>query len=346
MNNQHEKSDSDKTKRPIDKLRDGGGSFDINTPDDETPVSGMISIGDERLLIVKGKGIYEVKFADQIDPERTNINVPTTIQKVLSYGSDNPWVGSVLLTADELLKETIIGKQVDRKTILTMMIRISQDIAAALDVLESYSKKEKIEVDNFDHQIRENRSVILPSINDASSMCKEFLQKLDHALRELFDIVKLFHGGVGSRGWDSLKDVIESESTKVDNFLEFIENALPILRLVRNSRNCVEHPRDGYNLEVTDFSINAENNLVPPLITIIHPKTPLEAVPVSALFNQASSEIINIVELMLVFLCSRKVEPFAGFPVQVYEIPEDQRRSKHVKYGYGIPNGDTIVPFG
>ena len=340
------KTDSNNSKRPIDKLRDGAGSFDINTPDDETAISGMISIGDERLLIIKGKGIYEIKLADQIDPKRTNINTPSTIQKVLPYGSDDPWVGSVLLTANELLKKSIIGEQVDCDKILNMVLRISQDIAGALEASESYSKKEQTALESFDNAIRADRSVILPSINDISSMCKEFLQKSDHALRELFDIVKLFHSGVGAGGWDSLKAAVESEPAKVDNFHEFIESVSPLLKLVRNSRNCVEHPREGQNLEVSDFSLDPNNSLVPPLVTITHPKTPLKATPISVFFNTTAREIISIVELMLVYLCSRKVKPFAGFPVQVYEMPVDKRRSKYVKFGYGIPNGDTIVPFG
>lgn len=340
------KDDSNNTKRPIDKLRDGAGAFEINTPDDETAISGMISIGDERLLIIKGKGIYEIKLADQIDPKRTNKNVPNTIQKVLPYGSDDPWVGSVLLTAEELLKKSIIGEHVDCDKILNMVLRISLDIAGALEVSESYSKKEQRELEIFDSKIRADRSVILPSINDVASMCKEFLQKSDHALRELFDIVKLFQNGVGAGGWDSLKDAVESEPDKVDNFLEFIESALPLLRLVRNSRNCVEHPRDDQNLEVSDFSLDPENNLVTPLVTINHPKTPLKAAPIPVFFSSTSREIISIVELMLVYLCSRKVKPFAGFPVQVYEMPVDKRRSKYVKFGYGIPNEDTIIPFG
>ncbi len=340
------KADSDNKKRPIDKLRDGAGAFEIKTQDDETAISGMISIGDERLLIIKGKGIYEIKFADHIDPKRTNINVPNTIQKVLPYGSDDPWVGSVLLTAVELLKKSIIGEQIDCEKILNMVLRISQDIAGALEVSESYSIKEQRALDRFDSKIGADRSVILPSINDVSSMCKEFLQKADHALRELLDIVKLFQNGVGAGGWDSLKASVESESDKVDNFLEFIESALPLLRSVRNSRNCVEHPREGQNLEVSNFSVDSNNSLVPPLVTINHPKTPLKATPVSMFFSTTSREIISIVELMLVYLCSRKVKPFAGFPVQVYEMPVDKRRSKYVKFGYGIPNGDTIVPFG
>lgn len=87
--------------RPIDKLRDGAGSFEIKTPGDDSAILEMISTGD-RLLVVKGKGIYEVKLADEVDPKRTNINVPNTIQRVLPYGADDPWVGAVLLTGHHL----------------------------------------------------------------------------------------------------------------------------------------------------------------------------------------------------------------------------------------------------
>ena len=75
--------------RPIDKLRDGAVSIEIRTPGDDSAISEMISTGD-RLLVVKGKGIYEIKLADQVDPERTNISAPNTIQKVL------PLSGAVL----------------------------------------------------------------------------------------------------------------------------------------------------------------------------------------------------------------------------------------------------------
>ena len=85
--------------RPIDKLRSGAGSLEINSPDDDSAISEMISTGD-RLLVVKEKGIYEVKFADQVDPERTNIDVPNTVQRILPYGAQDAWIGAVVLTAN------------------------------------------------------------------------------------------------------------------------------------------------------------------------------------------------------------------------------------------------------
>jgi hypothetical protein len=86
--------------------------------------------------------------------------------------------------------------------------------------------------------------------------------------------------------------------------------------------------------------------LIVPMLTINHPKTPLKATLISVFFSRSFNDLIFIIEFMLVFLCSRTAELFSGFPEQVCEILEDQRRYKHVKYGYGITIGDTIVPFG
>ena len=52
-----EKKDKDK-KRPIDQLREGAGSFDLKTPDDDSSISGAISL-DGSLLVIKELGIYK-----------------------------------------------------------------------------------------------------------------------------------------------------------------------------------------------------------------------------------------------------------------------------------------------
>jgi hypothetical protein len=61
-------------------------------------------------------------------------------------------------------------------------------------------------------------------------------------------------------------------------------------------------------------------------------------------FTHTIQNIVRIVELMMVFLCSRHVKPVGGFPVQVVEFPSEQRKSAHVRYGYGMVMGDKIVP--
>ncbi|PTR02198.1 hypothetical protein C8R30_10694 [Nitrosomonas nitrosa] len=332
-------------KRPIDRLRDGAVSLEVKTPDDDSAITGMITFGD-RLFTVKEKGIYEIKLADQTDPERKNIHVPNAIQRVLSYGSAEPWVGSVLLTGHELLKKEILKKEIDVDRAMSLVLEIAQNIASAKELLEAFSDSQRIEFEKYDLKIREDRSVILPSVTGITNKCKEFFQKSDHALDSLFKITKIFFSKVGKGHWEGLKKEVEAESPQIDNFGEVLANILPFLQLVRNARNCVEHPRTEQKIITTDFDINPDNQLLPPLIEIIHPKTPQPQMPVVNLMSQIISTIVDIVELILAFLCNRRIRPITGFPVQVHEFPTSQRRTENVKYSYGIATKNNIIPFG
>ncbi len=82
-------------KRRIDRIRESAGSMNINVPGDDSEITGMLTLGDS-LLVVKRKGIYQIKMADEIDPERTNANVPNTVQRLAAFGSDEEFIGKIL----------------------------------------------------------------------------------------------------------------------------------------------------------------------------------------------------------------------------------------------------------
>lgn len=335
----------DKNKRPIDKLREGAGAFSITTPDDKSNITGMIASG-ENLLIVKENGIYEFKMADEIDPKRQNINTPNTIQQILPYGSSKPWVGAVVLTANDLLKKNILREGINTKRAMNLVIEIAQNIASAFEITESMLGLQKIELDKYDLKIRADRSFLLPSIKGIESKCKEYLQKLDHALNCLFSVVKVFYPDAGKGNWESFKEKLDQENPAIDNCNEIFGQMLPLLLFVRNARNCVEHPINEKRMIVKDFSVDAENNLHLPSIEIVHPKTPHPPVQITIFMNQNAHGIVNIVEFMLVLLCNRHIHQIQGFPVQVYEFPEDSRRTENVRYGYGIATANSIIPYG
>ena len=332
-------------KRSIDRLRDGAGSLEIKTPDDDSPITGMISLADN-LLVVKEKGIYAIKLADKIDPERKNINTPNSIQQILPYGSSEPWVGSVLLTGNNLLKKEILSENIDTEHAMSLVIEIAQNISGAIELSEAFNHSQINELEKHDLEIKKDRSVMLPSMRGVANKCKEFLQKSDHALDALFKVGKVFYPNIGKGAWESLKKEIDKENPSIDNFGEVLNQMLPFLQFVRNARNCVEHPRNEHKIITADFSVDADSNLVPPSIEITHPKTPQPPVPIVDFMGHITSNVVDIAELMLVFLCNRRIRPIQGFPVHVHEFPENQRRTKNVKYGYGIATKDSIIPFG
>ncbi|MCP3894565.1 MAG: hypothetical protein GY706_08035, partial [Bacteroides sp.] len=140
------------------------------------------------------------------------------------------------------------------------------------------------------------------------------------------------------------KKKIDEGPKGADNFLEFLDKSVPFLHLVRNARNCVEHPRDNMKIVTTNFSVGIQNDLLPPMLEIIHPKTPLKSIPVLEFFQFIFSNLVGVIELMIVFLCARHTKSTSDIPAQVSLIPEKDRKFAYARYGYTVMIGGKIVP--
>ena len=84
--------------------------------------------------------------------------------------------------------------------------------------------------------------------------------------------------------------------------------------------------------------------LVPPTIEVIYPKDSMPKSQVAEFFDSSIKSLVNVVELMVVFLGARNVGQAAGFPVHVMELAPDQRRHPHVRYSFGMLMGGQLVP--
>jgi len=329
-------------KRGIDRIRESAGSMNINVPGDDSEITGMLTLGDS-LLVVKRKGIYQIKMADEIDPERTNPNVPNTVQRLAAFGSDEEFIGKILLTAHGLLGKGHLSPNIDANAAMIHATEITKNVAEMRILSDRVASEEQEIVDKFEGKIGNDRSLVLPSMVNVDIRIREFIQKADHALQKLFDLTKLFYPDLGSGGWESLKSRIEGES-RIDNFDQFLSGATPFLRMIRNARNAVEHERPGMKLIATDFALNSQNQLAPPFVQLVHPKTPFNGVPIREFMSSACANIVDIVELMIVFLCARHVDPSGNFTISVIEIPIDRRFSPNVRYGFGMMIGEQLVP--
>ena len=117
--------------RPIDNVRNS--ALSITLPPDTGGITDMCEINGV-LHMIGGSAIYRVQLADEIDPERTNIGIPNTHQKVLSYGTEFPYVRQTLMTARRLFKDNLLGPAFDYKTGISLSFEALQDLAAMHDI--------------------------------------------------------------------------------------------------------------------------------------------------------------------------------------------------------------------
>lgn len=330
--------------RPIDKVRNS--AVKITLPPD---TGGITDVGEINgaLHMIGGSAIYRVQLADEIDPQRTNIAIPNTHQKVLFYGTEFPYVRQTLMTARRLFSNNVLGPAFDYKAGISLSFEALQDLAAMHDIRKDLRARFDKTAEDLKTLAVEQRSMTIPSMGNVRGETKAFLQKADHVAVALFNIAKLFYGDeIGPRWFASLHKLASEKCGETDGFTVFLKAALPFLQFIRNARNAVEHSDQTKSVKVTDISLLPSGELNPPSIEVIHPETPQPSVPLLALMEHIADQLATAFEVMLAHLCRANVQPFAGMPLGVIEYDENQQKAFKCRYGYASRMGDQIIPFG
>ena len=130
-----------KEERPIDRKRNSAGFAEIGTKKDGAILE-MVKVGN-RTIVIKEKSIYEIFMADNIDPERKNINLPSNIQKILfDQGAESQIVSKTFLTAKTLLKTEFYETTINIEKALSLSLNILQELLILEKEINDYLLKE------------------------------------------------------------------------------------------------------------------------------------------------------------------------------------------------------------
>jgi hypothetical protein len=336
-------------KRPIDRLRESAGKIEVGAADDNSVITAMISISDV-LYIVKENGIYAVKLADSIDPDRLNPHIPNIQQRVFTCGSTSELVGRTLLTANSLFKNDRLPPTIDCEQAVMLSLEALKDIVAMQEVKDAFQRSERAEIDAFNNRQHSQGALIMPAIGNVLERCKTFIQKADHVSKSLFNIVKLFYGkNVGAKGFESLANLAVREYGENDTFTKFAKDVAPRLKYIRNVRDCIEHPQPPTQVAtVNDFNLGPDGKISHPMIQVHYRKEHYPPVQISLFMEDSVDGLSAIFETMLAYLCSKHVQSFGNFQTQVMELPTERRQqdNKHVRFSYGIEINGQMTPLG
>src|SRR5580704_4047407 len=247
-------------KRPIDLKRDSGMNLEIGTTD-EGPVGSMTEI-DDSLYIIKANAIYALKTADQIDRDRTNIELPKAItRQVFAVGSDSEIVGKILLTAISLLdKGNHVREGVDARRAISIALDALTTVLTMTGMASEFMVAQEKACEKAAARAEQQ-----PFLGAVKARCKAFMQQADHAAGALLDIIRLFYPDIKKTPWDTLYQKIHQKLGDEDAFTKFLVTAVPFFKLVRNTRDCLEH-KNPKGVVVKDFEVHADGQVHPPTI--------------------------------------------------------------------------------
>lgn len=329
-------------KRPIDRKRDAACSVIVGTADDTSPITAMIEVNGI-LHVVKAAGIYRMVMADDIDPDRTNIDIPHAQQRVIAYGSDTDFVCRIFLTAHTLLR-SFMPEGIDTKAGLAHSLDILKEIASMHDVARRIQASQDDALSKLQANQRHSESFALPTAGDLETGAKTFLQRAAHALGLMLDLARVFFPNCPKKGFfEPVRDAAAEKFGPEDMLVQLLSDLMGFTQYIRDARNCVEHPKAAERVVVCDFSLRPDLSILPPSIEVIHPNSPQPPMAILSYMTQVREQITDLTEVLLALLCSRHMQAPGAFPIQVLEIPEDSRQFKEQRFGYGAYTEDGRV---
>jgi len=334
-------------KRPIDRIRESALSMQVGAPEDGA-VSVMIDM-ESALYVVKEHAIYAVQLADQVDPERTNVVVPNTQQRILSIGAHDPEVARIFLTAYTMFKSMHLGTDFPERDAWSRAFEYLRDIVAMMEIHSALVKAIEETVVGFNEVVTKDHSITLPSLGNAEEHCDAFAQKVGHAVDTLKTVARLLYPKELSKKWiDSLTLIAAQKHGEHEPLARFMKEKGGSLLFMRELRNMIEHPQVDAYVKVRDFQLLPSMELATPSVDIVRPGEAPISEPLASFMAQVIEELVSIAEVFFALLCGANVKSFSGLPLVVVELPPSRRPkwNPHQRISYGIVMNDEVHPLG
>jgi hypothetical protein len=313
--------------------RDSGGKFTLNNPDDGTPIIEMFKLGDGLLMITE-KCTYRMQVADQIDPDRKNPALPPNFQqKLFDHGTKSDLLCRTLLHAKVMFRKEF--QSIDIERAMQLAFDALSDLVSMDETAQAFKAAEQAAIEKATALKQKDASLTIPAVGNVRGHCKTFTQKADHFAAALLGILRLFYPELKGKAWSDFHDLAKARYGEADNFFKVSELTTPLLQLVRNTRDCLEHG-NLKGVETKDFELQPDGTIAPPTIEIDFRKTAQERCPISWFMQETTKALLDSFEMIVVHACSKNVQPFAGMPMTIAPLADNLRRVWHVRFAYGM----------
>jgi hypothetical protein len=284
--------------------------------------------------MITEKCTYRVKVADQIDPDRKNPTLPPNFQqKLFDHGTRSDLLCRTLLQAKVMFRKEFQSVDVDRA--MQLAFDALGDLVSMDDIAQTFATAEQAAIDTAKALERKDASLTIPAVGNVRSHCKTFAQKADHFAAALLGIVRLFYPELKAKGWDAFRELVKARHGEADNFFRVLELTTPLLQLVRNTRDCLEHGNLS-GVKTSDFEPQADSTIAPPTIEIDFRKSVQDRCPISWFMQETVKALLDSFEMIIVHACSKNMQAFAGMPMTIAPLAENYRQAWHVRFAYGM----------
>jgi len=292
----------------------------------------MKVIGD-RMYMLAERCLSSSVFADRIDPERTNPNLPQIIQqKELEFGVEHRFVRGTVGAAFELADATYLPDSVTSDALL----RIALDAASSLASVVGVANELRRHQDEMREASRTRllTAAYVPRTPNLTAKVRQSLAALRDVEIEIKKLTALFFPEKArNEPWDSkFKPALLAKYGEADDFHAWMNAAWEVLATVANHRHAMIHPNETKSVTIFDYELQADGSLLAPTIEIAHQDSALTKRDVIQFLDAQVADIAEVFEALLGYLCDLNVRTILPqFESGVFALPNrETQRGSHL----------------
>jgi hypothetical protein len=253
--------------------RESAFSLEVRDPDnleDNSRIVEMYSIGGE-LLVFKTTGIYRMLTAETTDPNRNYPDTRHSYEKLYSIGSTSPYVARVILQFKEILAAAISDSQRKQKIInhVWQANKLLLSCESALYQIYQQSMELMLECDKIIELHKANQSIpAIPKINNLDDLISQFFDNGKKFLIASYQLLNEFFAMPFSdhiqSHFDKHQKWIKNKLGEENSIYKVLKQDESWIRVIAESRNAIQHAKEGQRVEIENVSIKPGNKFSSP----------------------------------------------------------------------------------
>ena len=281
-------------------------------------------------------------FADHIDPERTNPQIPQIVQQMeLHYGVEQHFIRKTVGVAFELANPTYLPVDVDIETVLTIAVDVATALASVMDVMQELRDHQaETRAKSEAGQLTAAYVPRTPNLNAKVRQSLAALRDVEVAVKRLAG--QFYRKDAPNDPWDKkLRPALQAKYGGIDGFQDWTDAAWRALESVADYRHAMIHPDDTKSVRITDYELKPEGAFVAPTIEIVHPRSPISRRDVVQFLESQVENIAEVFEAVLGYMCDLNVRTISErFHSSVAALPNGQQRNgSHLTWTTGVIGG-------
>lgn len=313
--------------RPIDRLRNS--ACQTRVEGDVGAILAVFPHREERLFFICERGVTSGQMADQIDPERTNPNMPQIVQtQELMYGASTALIQQTLCVAAELFDQTYLPARVSKDDAFALALEAARALAEVEDTITALAATEA--------QIRrqlmagEHKRHVVPKTQNLKGRVEGAIGNLREVALLAQRLAYLFYPRATTNipFSEHLRKAVSNQLAADDPLLPHIEWCLAQIERFFSYRNALTHggPGNDQQFILRDYEIQPDGALLAPTIEVKHPKDPLPQMDIGQFLQDARESMSFTFETFVVGFCDRNApQNHTGIVFGVTESDRDRR---------------------